>query len=486
MNPLNLTLSELSTALASKELSSVEVTKAALARIRTIDPKVHAFLVIDEEAALAQGAAADQRRAVGRALSPLDGVPLALKDIFCQEGVETTAGSKILKGFRPPFDSTAVARLKGAGAVLLGKVTMDEFAMGSSNENSPFEKPRNPWDLTRVTGGSSGGSAAAVAAREAFGALGTDTGGSIRQPAALSGIAGMKPTYGRVSRYGVVAFASSMDQVGPMARSARDCAQLLQVIAGRDPRDATSADVLVPDYLAGLKGDLKGLTLGVPQEYFGQGIDPEVEGSVRAALKALEGLGAKLVEVSLPHTAYGIAAYYIVATAEASSNLARYDGVRYGYRTPNPKGLREMYRDTRAEGFGPEVRRRIMLGTYVLSAGYYDAYYKKAQKVRTLIRRDFETAFKTVDAIVGPTSPTPAFKLGEKAQDPLAMYLADVYTVCCNLAGLPGLSLPCGYTKGGLPVGLQILGKPFEERTIFQVALPFEDQAKLMHKAPAL
>ena len=493
--PLQLTISELSEKLRTRELSAAEVTKAQLDRIQAIDSRLHAFLRVDVAGALAQAAAADARLDAKAALSPLDGVPLALKDLFCQEGIETTAGSKILKGFKPPYDGTAVARLKAAGAVLLGKVAMDEFAMGSSNENTPFEPVHNPWDPSRVPGGSSGGSAAAVAARECFGALGTDTGGSIRQPAALCGIAGLKPTYGRVSRYGVVAFASSLDQVGPMARSARDCALILQAIAGRDPRDATTAEVPVPSYLEGLGVDLKGLRLGVPREYFGQGLDSQVEREVRAALKKLEALGATLEEVSLPHTEYGIAAYYIVATAEASSNLARYDGVRFGHRTKDAEALKSlggMYRHTRAEGFGPEVRRRIMLGTYVLSAGYYEAYYLRAQKIRTLILRDFEAAFQKVDAIVGPTSPTPAFKLGERTSDPLAMYLADAYTVSANLAGLPGLSIPCGFASassdGGrsLPVGLQLIGKPFEERTLFRAALPLEEELGLAHREPPL
>ena len=487
---LDLTLSELSRQLRDKAVSSTEVTRAQLARIGEVDSKIHAFLRVDTAGALAQSAAAEKRLLAGTPLSPLDGVPLALKDIFCQEGIETTAGSKILAGFKPPFDATVVAKLKAAGAVILGKVAMDEFAMGSSNENTPFEKVRNPWDLSRVPGGSSGGSAAAVAARACFGALGTDTGGSIRQPASLCGIVGLKPTYGRVSRYGVVAFASSLDQVGPMARSARDCALILQTIAGHDPRDATTAEVPVPNYLEGLGGDLTGLRLGVPKEYFGQGLDAEVEALVRSGLQKLAGLGAELREVSLPHTDYGIAAYYIVATAEAASNLSRYDGVRFGLRSATaskpPQSLREMYLNTRAEGFGPEVKRRLMLGTYVLSAGYYDAYYRRAQKVRTLIRRDFEAAFQGVDAIVGPTSPAPAFPLGERVSDPLSMYLADVYTVTCNLAGLPGMSVPVGFTAAGLPVGLQLIGKPFDERTLFRAALPIEAALDLSHRGPTL
>jgi aspartyl-tRNA(Asn)/glutamyl-tRNA(Gln) amidotransferase subunit A len=479
-----LTLSELAGKLGRKELSSAEVTRASLQQTKAVDPQIHAFLRVDETGALKAAAAADARLQKGQALSPLDGVPLALKDIFVTQGVETTAGSRILQGFVPPFDGTAVAKLKAAGAVLSGKLAMDEFAMGSSNENTPFEKVRNPWDVTRVPGGSSGGSAAAVAAREVFGTLGTDTGGSIRQPASLCGIAGLKPTYGRVSRYGVVAFASSLDQVGPMARTAEDCALLLQAIAGHDPLDSTSADLPVPDYRAAAQRGVKGLRLGVPREYFVDGMDPDVERCVRAGIDRLKALGATVQDVSMPHTGYAVATYYIVATAEASSNLARYDGVRFGYRTREARGLKELYLKSRAEGFGTEVKRRIMLGTYVLSAGYYDAYYLKAQKIRTLIRGDFDQAFEKVDAIVCPTSPVAAFKLGEKVDDPLQMYLADIFTISCNLAGLPGLSVPCGFTGGGLPVGLQVLGKPFDEETLLAVGGALERDLGLFHKAP--
>ncbi|MHB8417914.1 MAG: Asp-tRNA(Asn)/Glu-tRNA(Gln) amidotransferase subunit GatA [Myxococcales bacterium] len=481
-----LTLAELSAKLAARELSSVEATGAALARTAAVDPRVHAFLKVDEKGALAAAAASDGRLAAGRPLSPLDGVPLALKDLFVTDGVETTAGSKILKGFVPPYDGTAVARLKQAGAVLTGKLAMDEFAMGSSNENTPFAAVHNPWDLSRVPGGSSGGSAAAVAAREVFGALGTDTGGSIRQPASLVGIAGLKPTYGRVSRYGVVAFASSLDQVGPMARTSEDCALMLSAIAGLDPLDSTSADLPVPDYRKACARGVKGLRLGVPREYFVAGMDGEVERSVRAGIETLRSLGATVREISLPHTGYAVATYYIVATAEASSNLARYDGVKYGFRAPGAQGLRDLYLRTRAEGFGPEVKRRIMLGTYVLSAGYYDAYYLKAQKVRTLIRRDFEASFEQVDAIVCPTSPVPAFAIGERASDPLQMYLADIFTISCNLAGLPGLSVPCGFTAGGLPIGLQILGRPFDEETLFAAGGSLERELRVHAKRPPI
>ncbi len=481
----DLTLAALAEKLEQREISSVEATEAALARTRAIEPKVHAFLHLDETATEA-ARASDARRAKGEARSPLDGVPIGLKDIFVTEGLPTTAGSRILEGFVPPYDGTAVARLRARGAVITGKLAMDEFAMGSSNENTPFTPPRNPWDLGRVPGGSSGGSAAAVAAREVFGALGTDTGGSIRQPAALCGIVGLKPTYGRVSRYGVVAFASSLDQVGPMARTTEDCALLLQAIAGHDPLDSTSADLPVADYSAAVGRGAGGLTLGVPDEYFGAGLDPEVESGVRAALARLEAAGARVKRVSLPHARYAVAAYYIVATAEASSNLARYDGVKYGRRAPGARSLHEMYLRTRAEGFGPEVKRRIMLGTYVLSAGYYDAYYLKAQRVRTLIRRDFEQAFSEVDAIVGPTSPTPAFRFGEKLADPLQMYLADIFTIACNLAGLPGLSVPCAFTRDGLPVGVQFIGKPWGEPVLFSLGAALDRDLSLHSLRPPL
>jgi aspartyl-tRNA(Asn)/glutamyl-tRNA(Gln) amidotransferase subunit A len=417
---------------------------------------------------------------------PLSGMAIAVKDVLALKDARLTCGSRILENFQSLYTATCVQRLIDAGARIVGKTNMDEFAMGSSNENTPFEKVKNPWDLSRVPGGSSGGSAAAVAAREVFGTLGTDTGGSIRQPASLCGIAGLKPTYGRVSRYGVVAFASSLDQVGPMARTAEDCALLLFAIAGHDPLDSTSADLPVPDYRKACDRGVKGLKLGVPKEYFVAGMDREVERSVRDGIEALRSLGATLHEISLPHTGHAVATYYIVATAEASSNLARYDGVRYGFRAPGAQGLRDLYLRTRAEGFGPEVKRRIMLGTYVLSAGYYDAYYLKAQRVRTLIRRDFDAAFAKVDAIVCPTSPVPAFGLGEKSDDPLQMYLADIFTISCNLAGLPGLSVPCGFTAGGLPIGLQLLGRPFDEETLFAAGSALERSLKVHAKRPPL
>ena len=487
MNPIDLTLAELSARLAAKDVSSAEVTAACLERIRATDALLGAFLFVDETGAMTHAQAADERRAAGRARGPLDGVPLALKDIFCTEGIPTTCGSKILDGFVPPYDSTHVRRLKDAGAVLLGKLNMDEFAMGSSNETSAFGPCRNPWDTSRTPGGSSGGSAAAVAARQCFATLGTDTGGSIRQPAAFSGVTGLKPTYGRCSRYGVIAFASSLDQVGPFGRTAEDCALVLQAIAGKDPMDSTSLDAPVPDWAAGMKGaSVKGMRLGVPKEYFVEGLDPEVEKAVREAMRLLEELGATLVPVELPHTEYGISTYYVVAPAECSSNLARFDGVRYGMSKREEGALREMYFRTRAEGFGPEVKRRIMIGTYALSSGYYDAYYLRAQKVRTLIKRDFDEAFQMVDAIVTPTTPGVAFRLGERTEDPLQMYLADVFTLACNLAGLPGMSVPCGFSSNGLPIGLQILGKPLDEASLFRVGGAYQAATDWHTRAPRI
>ncbi|MFL5400190.1 MAG: Asp-tRNA(Asn)/Glu-tRNA(Gln) amidotransferase subunit GatA [Myxococcales bacterium] len=464
-------LSALCRALERGETKPSDALESCLRRIEKVDGKIHAFLRLTAEEARTAAKASDERRAKGAPLSPLDGVPIGLKDIFCQEGVETTAGSRILAGYVPPYDATVVRKLREAGAVLVGKLNMDEFAMGSSTENSAFGPTRNPWDLSRTPGGSSGGSAAAVAARMVPGALGTDTGGSIRQPAALVGCVGLKPTYGRVSRFGVIAFASSLDQVGPFAEDVRGAALLLQAIAGRDQNDQTSSLRPVPDYTAALEDGARGFTVGVPAEYFGEGLDPEVERSVRAAIDALEREGAKVVPISLPNSPHAIAAYYIVATAEASSNLARYDGIRYGPRAQGQRSLVDLYERTRAEGFGAEVKRRILLGTYALSAGYYDAYYLRAQKVRALIRRDFDRAFAAgVDAVVSPTAPTPAFRLGEKIDDPLAMYLNDIYTVSVNLAGLPGISVPSGFSKAGLPIGLQLVGRPFEEPTLLRLA----------------
>ena len=479
----DLSMLELAAKLATREVSSVEATRASLQRIAQVDPKVRAFLRVDEAGALKAAEASDARRHAGSPASALDGVPVGLKDIFLTEGVETTCGSRILEGFVPPYDATVVRLLKESGLPLLGKLNMDEFAMGSSNESSAYFPTHNPWDLTRTPGGSSGGSAAAVAAREVFGALGTDTGGSIRQPAALTNTVGLKPTYGRVSRYGVIAFASSLDQPGPMARTVADTAALFQLIARHDPRDSTSADVATPDCLTGLEDGVRGLKLGVPREYFTAGMDPEVEGTLRASLEELERMGATLVDVSLPHTKYALATYYLLASSEASSNLARYDGICYGQRAKDARGLKELYTQTRGQGFGAEVKRRIMLGTYALSAGYYDAYYLRAQKVRTLIREDFTRAFQQVDALVSPTSPVPAFKLGDKVDDPLAMYLMDVYTLPCNLAGLPGLSVPCGFTQAGLPVGLQILGRPFDEARLLRIARAFEREHDFFRRA---
>jgi aspartyl-tRNA(Asn)/glutamyl-tRNA(Gln) amidotransferase subunit A len=482
---LDLTLAEAAEQLRAAAVSSVELTRAALQRVEALNGRLNAFVKVDAEGALAAARDADARRARGEARGPLDGVPLAVKDNLLTAGLQTTAGSRILGGFVPPADATAVRRLREAGAVLLGKVNLDEFAMGSSNESSAFGPVCNPWDTTRSPGGSSGGSAAAVAARLCFGALGSDTGGSIRQPAALTGTVGLKPTWGRVSRFGLVAYASSLDQVGPMARTVTDCALLLQAIAGPDGQDATAADLPVPDYTAGLERGVAGLKVGVPAEYFLPGMDPEVESAVRAGLHALGQLGATLVPVSLPHTKYALATYYLLATAEASSNLARFDGVRYGRRAQDVKGLRELYARSRSEGFGPEVKRRIMLGTFALSAGHYDAYYLKAQKVRTLIRRDFEAAFAQVDVVLSPTSPVPAFPLGQQT-DPLQSYLLDVFTLPCNLAGLPGLSLPCGFTRAGLPVGLQLVGRWWDEAGLLTAARAYERAHDFSRAAPSL
>jgi aspartyl-tRNA(Asn)/glutamyl-tRNA(Gln) amidotransferase subunit A len=480
-----LRIHELSDLLYKREVSARDVTEAFYHRIDALDKRVHAYLTLTRELAFEQADRADLRRQAGER-GPLLGIPLAIKDVICTKGVRTTCGSKILHNFVPPYDATVMERLHAAGAILLGKTNMDEFAMGSSTEHSAYGITHNPWDVSTIPGGSSGGSAAAVAADECAGALGTDTGGSIRQPAACCGIVGLKPTYGRVSRYGLVAFASSLDQIGPMTKDVRDAALLLNVIGGQDPRDSTSADITLPDFAQALSGSVKGLRIGIPQEYFIAGIDPEVERAVRDAVKVLAGLGAVTAEISLPHTEYGVAVYYILAPSEASSNLARYDGVKYGYRTPEWANLRDMYMRTRDEGFGAEVKRRIMLGTYALSAGYYEAYYKKAQQVRTLIVQDFEEAFRQVDIIVAPTMPTPAFKIGEKTDDPLQMYLSDVYTVPINLAGIPGISLPCGFGSTGLPIGLQIIGKPFDEETLLQVAYAFEQQTDYHRRKPSL
>jgi aspartyl-tRNA(Asn)/glutamyl-tRNA(Gln) amidotransferase subunit A len=478
-----LTIDEAANLLGRREISSVELTRALLARIDAIDRRIGAFITVTADLALEQAAAADKRRASGES-NPLLGVPLGIKDVLLTKGVRTTAASRILSGFVGPYDGTAVRRLLDAGAVCLGKLNCDEFAMGSSTESSGYGVTRNPWDLDRTPGGSSGGSAAAVAGRMCPGALGTDTGGSIRQPAALCGIVGLKPSYGRVSRYGLIAYASSLDQIGPMARSVRDCAHLLKILAGHDERDSTSVRRPVPDYAALLEVDVKGMKAGIPREYFVEGMQPDVERAVRGAIDTLKELGARVEPVSLPHTEYAVAAYYLIATAEASSNLARYDGIRYGTRRAEELGLLEMYRRTRSGGFGAEVKRRIMLGTYALSAGYYDAYYLKAQKVRTLVRRDFDAALAGCDVLVTPTVPTTAFRLGEMIDDPLQMYLTDIFTTAVNLAGLPGISVPCGFDAGGLPIGIQIVGRPFEEERVLQLAAAYESAVDFAHRLP--
>ncbi|MGD0181439.1 MAG: Asp-tRNA(Asn)/Glu-tRNA(Gln) amidotransferase subunit GatA [Terriglobales bacterium] len=473
----SLTIDAARSAVQAKTTTATSLAEAFYSKIQRDDPQIGSYLMLSKDRAFAKAAEIDALAAKGEKLPPLGGVPIGIKDVMVTRGVRTTAGSKILGNYVPPYDCTAVARMEAAGAIVLGKLNCDEFAMGSSNENSAWHPVHNPRDLSRVPGGSSGGSAAAVAADMAVATLGSDTGGSIRQPASFCGVVGLMPTYGRVSRYGLIAFASSLDRIGPLTKTVRDAAIVLHTIAGRDPMDATSAEVPVPDYVAGLEKPVRGLKLGVAKEYFGEGLDPEVKESVKAAIQKLSQLGCEIVPVSLPHTEYAIPTYYIVATAEASSNLARFDGVRYGYRASDARTLSEMYRRSRDHGFGAEVKRRIMLGTYALSAGYYDAYYLKAQKVRTLLVRDFEEAFKNVDAIVTPTSPTAAFKLGEKVDDPLAMYLADIFTVTADLAGIPGISIPCGETKENLPVGLQILGKHFDEATILRVAHAYEQAA---------
>ena len=472
-----LTIADLQTMLRGREISPREVLEALRARIEEVDPKIGAYLSIDFDAATKEAEQADVDL-------PLGGVPIAIKDIINVKGQPCTCGSKILATYRSPYDATVIRKLRAAGAIPFGKTNMDEFAMGSSTENSSAKPARNPWDLSRVPGGSSGGSAAAVAADAAFGALGTDTGGSIRQPAALCGLVGVKPTYGRVSRFGLVAFASSLDQVGPLTKTARDAALVMKAIAGHDACDTTCLNEPVPDYAAALGHDLRGLRLGLPKEYMIEGIDRQVKAAIDAAIKQLQSLGAEIVDVSLPHTDYGIAVYYFLATAEASANLARFDGVRYGHRAEKPRDLLDHYGRTREEGFGQEVKRRIILGTYVLSSGYYDAYYLRAQKVRELIRHDFAKAFEKVDAIVSPTSPVPAFKLGERTADPLQMYLADIFTNTGNLAGICGISLPCGFAKIDnvqLPIGLQLLGKALDEARLFQIAHAYE-QSTDWHK----
>ncbi len=479
-----LTVHEALEGLRSRAFSAVELTEALLARIERVDAGIQAYLRVTPERALEQAAAADRRRAAGED-APLLGVPLAIKDVLSTRGVETTAGSKILTGYKPPYTATAVKKLEAAGAVMLGKTNTDEFAMGSSTENSGYFPSRNPWNLERVPGGSSGGSAAAVAADEALAALGTDTGGSVRQPAALCGVVGLKPSYGRVSRYGLIAYGSSLDQIGPITKDVTDAALLLNAIAGRDSHDSTSLDAPVPDYTQALTGDIRGLRVGVPEEYFVEGMQPDVEAAVRAAVDQLAALGAEVVPVRLPNTDKALPVYYLIATAEASANLARYDGIRFG-----PGGeadsLLDNYRQVRGKHFGPEVKRRIMLGAYALSAGYYDAYYLKAQQVRTLIKRDFETAFQQVDVIVSPTSPTTAFRFGEKVDDPLAMFLADIFTVSLNLSGMCGVSVPCGFDREGLPIGLQVLGPSLGEETILRVAHAYEQSTDWHTRRPTI
>ncbi|OZS76749.1 Asp-tRNA(Asn)/Glu-tRNA(Gln) amidotransferase GatCAB subunit A [Tetzosporium hominis] len=469
--------------IAAKELSVRQVTEEAFARIEAVDADVQAFLALNKEKALEQADAMDQTPLEDR--GPLFGLPIGVKDNIVTEGLETTCASKILEGFNPIYDATVVRKLRDAGLITVGKINMDEFAMGSSNENSAYKKTKNPWNLEHVPGGSSGGSAAAVAAGEVPFALGSDTGGSIRQPAAFCGVVGMKPTYGRVSRFGLVAFASSLDQIGPITRTVEDNALLLEAISGVDEMDSTSANIEVPKFSEAIGKSIKGLRIGVPKEYMGEGVSEEVKASVLEALKVLEAQGAVWEEVSLPHSEYALATYYLLSSSEASSNLARFDGIRYGYRAEEAKNLLELYKLTRAQGFGDEVKRRIMLGTYSLSAGSYDAYYLKAQKVRTLIKQDFENVFENYDVIVGPTTPTPAFKVGEKVDDPLTMYANDILTIPVNLAGVPGISIPCGFADG-LPLGLQIIGKHFDESTIYQVASAYESATEFHKQTPAL
>ncbi|NKI23453.1 Asp-tRNA(Asn)/Glu-tRNA(Gln) amidotransferase subunit GatA [Paenibacillus dendritiformis] len=473
MTLLDMTISQARQALADRQVSAAELTEASFARIAQTDGRVQAFLTLNEEGAKAQAKRIDERRAAGEALHPLSGIPAGLKDNIVSEGMRTTCASRFLENYEPVYDGTVARKLKEADVVTVGKLNMDEFAMGGSNENSAFQATRNPWDLERVPGGSSGGSAAAVAAGQVSFALGSDTGGSIRQPASYCGIVGLKPTYGLVSRFGLVAFASSLDQIGPLTNNVEDAAHVLQAIAGYDPMDSTSAKVDIPDYAAALSGEVRGLRIGVPSEYIGQGVDPKVKEAVLAALKVYEQLGATWEEVSMPHTEYAVATYYLLASSEASSNLARFDGVRYGVRAEQPGNLLELYLQSRSQGFGPEVKRRIMLGTYALSSGYYDAYYLKAQKVRTLIQRDFERAFEKYDILLGPTAPTTAFRLGEQVDDPLQMYLNDILTIPVSLAGVPAISIPCGLADG-MPVGLQLIGRAFDEATVLRAAHAFE------------
>jgi aspartyl-tRNA(Asn)/glutamyl-tRNA(Gln) amidotransferase subunit A len=479
-----LTIHEASGLLQAREISSQELTRAVLDRIESVEENVGAYITVAAETAIKQAELADKEISRGN-ISPLTGIPVAVKDLICTKGLRTTCASRILENFMPQYDAFVIKKLKKAGAVIVGKTNMDEFAMGSSTENSGMKTTHNPWDLTCIPGGSSGGSAAAVAADMCLGSLGSDTGGSIRQPASHCGVVGMKPTYGRVSRFGLVAFASSLDQIGPLAKDVLDCALLMNVIAGYDPADSTSVPEDVPDYTSFSNKGLNGMTIGIPAEYnTAQGLDPEVSSAIKSAVNVIEDMGAKCIEVTLPHTKYSVAAYYVIAPSEASSNLARYDGVKYGFRDKEKKSLIDMYRSTRSKGFGAEVQRRIILGTYSLSSGYYDAYYKKASQVRTLIMEDFTNVFKSCDLILSPVAPTPAFKIGEKIEDPLTMYLSDIFTLSANLAGIPGISVPCGFSSTGLPIGLHLMGRHFEEKKLFTAAYNFE-QATDFHKKKA-
>jgi aspartyl-tRNA(Asn)/glutamyl-tRNA(Gln) amidotransferase subunit A len=486
MELYELSIKEISELIKKKEVSPVELTKLILNRIERYDGDINSYVTVLADYAIQKAKKAEDDIASGKYLGPLHGVPIGLKDIFVMKDVRTTAGSKILENFKPLYNATVTQKLLDAGAIIVGKNNMDEFAMGSSNETSYFGVVKNPWDLQRVPGGSSGGSAAAVAASLCYGSVGSDTGGSIRQPACLCGIVGMKPTYGNVSRFGMIAFASSLDQAGPLTKSVYDAAIILNLISGHEPRDSTSVNRPAPDYTSNLKNDLHGLKVGIPKEYFIDGIDAEVLKAVQDAIKLITELGAEIIEMSLPHTEYATAAYYIIAPSEASSNLARYDGVKYGYRAQSSDDLLDMYKKTKSEGFGGEVKRRIMIGTYALSAGYYDAFYNKARKVQTLIRQDFQNAFEKVDVILTPTAAEPAFKLGEKTSDPIKMYLSDIFTNPTNLAGLPGISLPCGYTNDGLPIGLQFIGKPFDEQNVLNAAYAYESNTDWNKRRPKI
>jgi len=485
MEQYSLTLHEALGLLDSGATTSVDLTQAVLTRIDAVEPQVQAYLALDREGALLQAEQADIRRQNGQA-GPLCGIPLAIKDVLCTTSMPTTCGSRILEDFVAPYDATVVTRLAEAGSVLLGKLAMDEFAMGSTSENCAFQTPNNPWKIGYVAGGSSGGSAAAVAADECFAALGTDTGGSIRQPASLCGTVGMKPTYGRVSRYGLVAFASSLDQVGPLTKDVRDCALMMNAISGHDPLDSTSINIEVPDFTTALQTGLQGVRVGVPREYFGEGLDPEVDRVVRRGIAMLKEAGATIVEVSLPHTEYCVAVYYLIAPAEASSNLARFDGVRYGFRDRSADSLIDLYKQSRSQGFGDEVKRRILIGTYALSAGYYDAYYKKASQVRTLIKEDFAKAFTVCDLMVSPVCPTPSWPIGAKADDPLALYLSDILTLSANLAGVPGMSVPCGFNAQGLPIGMQLQAAHFNEAILLRAAYNLEQRAGVAGQKPVI